>query len=279
MKIFRYLDQAGTMGFGRFDEQGQTFLILKKDEGDFEVTDQRITPFRLLTPIDFRCIYGVGLNYRAHAEESGQEPPKYPMIFMKAPTSIQNPGDPIVLPRFLRSDRVDYEGELGVVIGRPCKNVKPEDALTYVLGYTCVNDVSARDWQKEKGGGQFCRGKSFDTFCPSGPCLTTADEIPDPSKLTIRTFVNEDKMQESSTDDLIFDVPHLISFLSGSTTLLPGTLILTGTPSGVGDARDPRRYLVPGDEVTVEIDGVGMLTNPVVEEIFGPDAEEPEGTE
>ena len=279
MKIFRYLDQAGTMGFGRFDEQGQTFLILKKDDGDFEITDQRITPFRLLTPIDFRCIYGVGLNYRAHAEESGQEPPKYPMIFMKAPTSIQNPGEPIVLPRFLRSDRVDYEGELGVVIGRPCKNVKPEDALSYVLGYTCVNDVSARDWQKEKGEGQFCRGKSFDTFCPSGPCLTTADEIPDPSKLTIRTFVNGDKMQESSTDDLIFDVPHLISFLSGSTTLLPGTLILTGTPSGVGDARDPRRYLVPGDEVTVEIDGVGILTNPVVEEIFGPDAEEPEGTE
>jgi 2-keto-4-pentenoate hydratase/2-oxohepta-3-ene-1,7-dioic acid hydratase in catechol pathway len=279
VKIFRYLDQAGTMGFGRFDEQGQTFLILKKDDGDFEVTDQRITPFRLLTPIDFRCIYAVGLNYRAHAEESGQEPPKYPMIFMKAPTSIQNPGDPIVLPRFLRSDRVDYEGELGVVIGRPCKNVKPEDALTYVLGYTCANDVSARDWQKEKGGGQFCRGKSFDTFCPSGPCLVTADEIPDPSKLTIRTFVNEDKMQESSTDDLIFDVPHLISFLSGSTTLLPGTLILTGTPSGVGDARDPRRYLVPGDEVTVEIDEIGMLTNPVVEETFEPDATEPEATE
>ena len=166
-----------------------------------------------------------------------------------------------------------------MVIGRPCKNVKPEDALTYVLGYTCVNDVSARDWQKDKGGGQVCRGKSFDTFCPSGPCLVTADEIPDPSKLTIRTFVNEDKMQESTTDDLIFDVPHLISFLSGSTTLLPGTLILTGTPSGVGDARDPRRYLVPGDEVTVEIDGIGMLTNPVVEETFEPHAEEPEATE
>ncbi len=267
------------MGFGRFDEQGQTYLIIKKDDGGFEATDQSITPYRLLTPIDFRCIYAVGLNYKAHAEESGQEPPKYPMIFMKAPTSIQNPGDPIVLPRFLRSDRVDYEGELGVVIGRPCKNVTPEEALSYVLGYTCANDVSARDWQKEKGGGQFCRGKSFDTFCPSGPCLATADEIPDPSKLTIRTFVNEEKMQESSTDDLIFDVPHLISFLSGSTTLLPGTLILTGTPSGVGDARDPRRYLVPGDEVTVEIDGVGILTNPVVEETFGPDPEKPEETE
>lgn len=279
MRIFRYLDQAGAMGFGRFDEQGQTFRILKKDDGDFEVTDDRITPFQLLTPIDFRCIYGVGLNYKAHAKEIGREMPKHPMIFMKAPTSIQNPGDPIVIPRFLRSDKVDYEGELGVVIGRPCKNVKPEEALSYVLGYTCANDVSARDWQKEKGEGQFCRGKSFDTFCPSGPCLTTADEIPDPSKLVVRTFVNDEKMQESSTDDLIFDVPTLISFLSGSTTLLPGTLILTGTPSGVGEARDPKRFLVPGDEVTVEIDGVGLLTNPVVEEVFGEEPDEKESQE
>ena len=268
MRIFRYLDQAGKMGFGRFDEGGNTFLILQKGDGEFEATDQRITPFQFLTPIDFRCIYAIGLNYRAHAEETGLEIPKYPMVFMKAPTAAQNPGDPIVLPRYLRSDKVDYEAELGVVIGRPCKNVKPEEALSYVLGYVCANDVSARDWQKEKGGGQFCRGKTFDTFCPVGPCLATADEIPDPSKLTIRSFVNEEKMQESGTDDMIFDVPTLISFLSGSTTLLPGTLILTGTPSGVGEARDPKRYLVPGDEVTVEIDGLGILTNPVVEEVF-----------
>lgn len=268
MRIFRYLDQAGKMGFGRFDEGGNTFLILQKGDGEFEATDQRITPFQFLTPIDFRCIYAIGLNYRAHAEETGLEIPKYPMVFMKAPTAAQNPGDPIVLPRYLRSDKVDYEAELGVVIGRPCKNVKPEDALSYVLGYVCANDVSARDWQKEKGGGQFCRGKTFDTFCPVGPCLATADEIPDPSKLTIRSFVNEEKMQESGTDDMIFDVPTLISFLSGSTTLLPGTLILTGTPSGVGEARNPKRYLVPGDEVTVEIDGLGILTNPVVEEVF-----------
>ena len=268
MRIFRYLDQAGKMGFGRFDEGGNTFLILQKGDGEFEATDQRITPFQFLTPIDFRCIYAIGLNYRAHAEETGLEIPKYPMVFMKAPTSAQNPGDPIVLPRYLRSDKVDYEAELGVVIGRPCKNVKPEEALSYVLGYVCANDVSARDWQKEKGGGQFCRGKTFDTFCPVGPCLATADEIPDPSKLTIRSFVNEEKMQESGTDDMIFDVPTLISFLSGSTTLLPGTLILTGTPSGVGEARNPKRYLVPGDEVTVEIDGLGILTNPVVEEVF-----------
>ena len=118
---------------------------------------------------------------------------------------------------------------------------------------------------------QFCRGKTFDTFCPVGPCLATADEIPDPSKLTLRTYLNQDKVQESGIDDLIFDVPTLISFLSGSTTLLPGTLILTGTPSGVGEGRDPKRFLVPGDEVTVEIDGVGILTNPVVEEVFGED--------
>jgi len=268
VRIFRYLDQSGKMGFGRFDKEGNTFLILQKGDGDFEATDQRITPFQFLTPIDFRCIYAIGLNYRAHAQETGLEIPKYPMVFMKAPTAAQNPGDPIVLPRYLRSDKVDFEAELGVVIGRPCKNVKPEEALSYVLGYVCANDVSARDWQKEKGGGQFCRGKTFDTFCPVGPCLATADEIPDPSKLTIRSFVNEDKMQESGTDDMIFDVPTLISFLSGSTTLLPGTLILTGTPSGVGEARDPKRYLVPGDEVTVEIDGLGILTNPVVEEVF-----------
>ena len=273
MRIFRYLDQSGKMGFGRFDKDGNTFLILQKGDGDFEATDQRITPFQFLTPIDFRCIYAVGLNYRAHAEETGLDIPKYPMIFMKAPTATQNPGDPIVLPRYLRSDKVDFEGELGVVIGQPCKNVKPEEALSYVLGYVCANDVSARDWQKEKGGGQFCRGKTFDTFCPVGPCLATADEIPDPSKLTIRSFVNDEKMQESGTDDMIFDVPTLISFLSGSTTLLPGTLILTGTPSGVGEARDPKRYLVPGDEVTVEIEGVGILTNPVVEEVFDKERE------
>jgi len=269
VKIFRHLDQAGKMGFGRFDEKGNTFLIVQKPDGTFEATDQVITPFQLLTPIDFRCIYAVAHNYASHAQESGTSLSKFPTIFMKAPTSVQNPGDPIVIPRFLRSDKVDYEGELGVVIGKPCKNVSSADALAYVLGYVAANDVSARDWQKEKGGSQFCRGKSFDTFCPVGPCLVTSDELPDPSGLKLTTFVNEEKMQESSTADMIFDVPTLISFLSGSTTLLPGTLILTGTPSGVGESRDPRRFLVPGDEVTVEIEGIGMLTNPVVEEVFG----------
>jgi 2-keto-4-pentenoate hydratase/2-oxohepta-3-ene-1,7-dioic acid hydratase in catechol pathway len=242
------------------------FVIRQNEKGGFAGTDDPADPGKILSPVDFRCIYCVGLNYKAHAKESGEEPPKHPMIFMKAATAIQDPGSPIVLPRFLRSDMVDYEGELGVVIGRPCKNVTKEEALDYVLGYVCANDVSARDWQKEKGGGQYCRGKTFDTFCPVGPCLVTTDEIPDPSKLTLRTYLNDDVVQESGTDDLIFDVPTLIAFLSGSTTLLPGTLILTGTPSGVGSAQDPRRFLMSGDEVTVEIEGIGKLTNFVVEE-------------
>ena len=148
MRIFRYLDQAGKMGFGRFDEGGNTFSFY--GVGRLESLKQRINGLsHFTTPIDFRCIYAIGLNYRAHAEETGLEIPKYPMV-MKAPTAVQNPGDPIVLPRYLRSDKVDYEAELGVVIGRPCKNVKPEDALSYVLGYVCANDVSARDWQKER---------------------------------------------------------------------------------------------------------------------------------
>ncbi len=275
MKIIRYLDEEGELGFGRIDEMGGVHRIKQPEPGRFEPTEEPIQPGRMLTPIDFRCIYAVGLNYKAHAAESGAEPPEYPMIFMKAPTTAQNPGDPIVLPRHLRSDRVDFEGELGVVIGRPCKNVAPEDALAHVLGYVCANDVSARDWQKDKGGGQFCRGKTFDTFCPVGPCLVTTDEIPDPSALLLRTYLNDELMQESSTSDMIFDVPRLISFLSGSNTLLPGTLILTGTPSGVGDAREPRRYLQPKDVVTVDIDGIGKLVNPVAEESTGDAAAAP----
>ena len=266
MKIIRYLDRKGELGFGRIDDEGLMFVIRQNGKGGFAATDDPADPGKILSPVDFRCIYCVGLNYKAHAEESGEKPPKHPMIFMKAATAIQDPGSPIVLPRFLRSDMVDYEGELGVVIGRPCKNVTKEEALDYVLGYVCANDVSARDWQKEKGGGQYCRGKTFDTFCPVGPCLVTTDEISDPSKLTLRTYLNDDVVQESGTDDLIFDVPTLIAFLSGSTTLLPGTLILTGTPSGVGSAQDPRRFLMSGDEVTVEIEGIGKLTNFVVEE-------------
>jgi len=188
------------------------------------------------------------------------------VVFFKGVNTVQHPGEPILLPTYLKSDEVDYECELAVVIGQRCKNATRANALDYVLGYTCANDVSARDWQKERGGGQWCRGKTFDTFCPLGPCLVTANEIPNPNTLAIRTVVSGEVLQEGNTNDMIFDVPTLIEFLSGSTTLLPGTVILTGTPHGVGMARTPRRWLRPGDAVTIEIEGIGTLTNPVTNE-------------
>lgn len=161
---------------------------------------------------------------------------------------------------------MDYECELAVVIGRACKNVNRAEALDYVLGYTCCNDVSARDWQLKRGGGQWSRGKTFDTFSPLGPVIVTRDEIPDPNTLKIRTVLNGQVMQDWNTNDMIFTVPALIEFLSGSTTLLPGTIILTGTPHGVGMAQKPPRWLKPGDTVNVEIEKIGVLTNPVIDE-------------
>jgi 2-keto-4-pentenoate hydratase/2-oxohepta-3-ene-1,7-dioic acid hydratase in catechol pathway len=192
--------------------------------------------------------------------------PEQPVLFMKASSAVNHPGAPIVLPRKLRSDAVDYECELAVVIGKECRNVSKADALKYVLGYTCANDVSARDWQLKWGGGQWCRGKTFATFCPLGPALVTADEIPNPNALKIRTVLNDQTMQDWTTSDMIFDVPTLIEFLSGSTTLLPGTVILTGTPHGVGFARKPPVFLKAGDSVTIEIEKIGQLTNPVIDE-------------
>jgi 2-keto-4-pentenoate hydratase/2-oxohepta-3-ene-1,7-dioic acid hydratase in catechol pathway len=152
---------------------------------------------------------------------------------------------------------------LAVVIGKTCKNASRKNALDFVLGYTCADDVSARDWQIKKGGGQWCRGKTFDTFSPLGPCLVTTDEIPNPNTLRIKTTLNGQVMQDSNTNDMIFDVPALIEFLSGSTTLLPGTVILTGTPQGVGMAMKPPCWLKPGDSVSIEIEKIGTLTNPV----------------
>jgi len=188
------------------------------------------------------------------------------MWFMKNTAALQDPGAPIELPRTVPSEKVDFEGELAVVIGRRCRNATPANALSHVLGYTIANDVSARDWQFEMGGGQFCHGKSYDTFCPLGPVLVTADEIPDPQDLRLITRLNGQVMQDASTSDMVFNVTTLIVFLSGSRTLLPGTVILTGTPHGIGYARQPPVWLRPGDTVSVEIVGIGMLSNPVIEE-------------
>jgi 2-keto-4-pentenoate hydratase/2-oxohepta-3-ene-1,7-dioic acid hydratase in catechol pathway len=185
---------------------------------------------------------------------------------MKQLGTVQNPGDPIELPTKLKSNEVDYEAELAVVIGKTAKNVSKANALDYVLGYTCANDVSARDWQKQFGGSQWCRGKTFDTFCPLGPVLVTKDEVPNPNALGIKMILNGETMQDWNTNDMIFDVPTLIEFLSGSTTLLPSTVILTGTPHGVGAARTPPVFLKHGDSCTVEIEKIGALTNPVIDE-------------
>jgi 2-keto-4-pentenoate hydratase/2-oxohepta-3-ene-1,7-dioic acid hydratase in catechol pathway len=249
-------------------DDGTNFFALTGDIslGEFKITNERIDVLSLLAPIQPRTIYGIGLNYRKHAEETGAKIPEHPIVFLKSPTALQDPDGPIVLPRHLRSDLVDFETELAVVIGAECKNVSRADALNYVLGYTIANDVSARDWQKQWGGSQWCRGKTFDTFCPLGPGLVTPSGIPNPQDLAMRTRVNGVVMQQSNTRDMIFSVAEIIEFLSGSTTLEPGTLILTGTPEGVGMGRKPPIYLKAGDVVECEIEGVGILTNPVIEE-------------
>ncbi|MCE0484429.1 MAG: fumarylacetoacetate hydrolase family protein [Methylacidiphilales bacterium] len=267
MKIYRLRDRGHQIRTAT-SEDGKTFFGLSGDlsVGEFKITNERIDVIGLLAPIEPRVIYGIGLNYRKHAEETGAKLPEHPVVFMKSPTALQDPGQPIVLPRKLRSDQVDFEGELGVIIGYECKNVSRTEALDYVLGYTIGNDVSARDWQKTWGGSQWCRGKTFDTFCPLGPGFVTADEIKDPNNLTITTRVNGATMQQSNTKDMIFHVAQLIEFLSGSTTLEPNTIILTGTPEGVGMSRKPPVYLKPGDVVEIEIEGIGVLRNPVVEE-------------
>jgi len=193
--------------------------------------------------------------------------PNFQVVFTKNLASVQHPGHNIVVPTIARDPQeVDYEAELAVVIGKTAKNVPASKALEYVLGYTCANDVSARLWQTQRGGSQWCFGKSFDTFCPLGPVLVSTAAIPDPNKLKISTTLNGEVVQNSNTADMIFNVPKIIEFLSQSTTLLPGTVILTGTPEGVGMARKPPKWLKAGDTVTIEIENIGKLTNPVVDE-------------
>jgi len=262
MHIFRYRDPQGAVHYGA--RQGDAVLEIEGDLlGAFRVTERPAQVALVLAPFVPTVVLCVGLNYRRHAEEMGSPIPQYPVMFMKNLAALQRPLGPIEIPVHLPSDQVDFEGELAIVIGKEAKNVPKARALDYVLGYTCANDVSARDWQKDKSGGQYCRGKSFDTFLPLGPVIVTADEIPDPNQLRLVTTLNGEVMQDSPTSDMIFDVPTLIEFLSGSTTLLPGTVILTGTPSGVGMGRNPQRWLKSGDTVAVEIAPIGRLINPV----------------
>jgi 2-keto-4-pentenoate hydratase/2-oxohepta-3-ene-1,7-dioic acid hydratase in catechol pathway len=268
MKILRYQDNSQAVHFGAQQPDGTVLQLEGTPLAGIRETGRPAQVSKILAPIVPFQILAIGLNYRRHAEETKARLPEFPVLFVKSPASLQNPGAPILLPRKLPSHEVDYECELAVVIGKTCRNVSRSQALDHVLGYTCANDVSARDWQKRWGGSQWCRGKSFDTFCQLGPVLVTTDEIPDPNTLTIRTILNGEVVQESNTGDMIFDVPTLIEFLSGSTTLPAGTVILTGTPHGVGMAANPPHWLKAGDDVTIEIDKIGKLTNPVADETY-----------
>jgi 2,4-didehydro-3-deoxy-L-rhamnonate hydrolase len=205
-------------------------------------------------------VIAIGLNYEDHAAETGAEIPEKPIVFAKYPNTIVGPGAPIRIPPI--TEQPDYEAELAVVIGSRAKNVSESEALDYVFGYTNSNDVSARDLQFSEGG-QWTRSKSLDTFCPIGPYVATRDEVPDPQNLFIRAILNGETVQDGTTAKMIFSVAELVSFLSRGMTLEPGDIIITGTPPGVGMARDPQLWLKPGDEITIEIEGLGSLTNPV----------------
>ena len=211
------------------------------------------------------AILGIGRNYADHASEMGGSRPERPMVFMKSPGCVVGPSDDIVIPAACAEGgpQVDFEGELAVVIGRDCRDVPVQDALAAVGAYAVANDVSARWWQNSGSGGQFCRGKSFDTFCPMSEPVP-ASAVADPQALRIRTTLNGELMQDSTTAHMIFPVAALVAELSRDMTLLAGTVILTGTPAGVGHARKPPRYLAPGDVVEVSIEGIGRIRNRVV---------------
>ncbi len=265
MKLVRFLSQRNEELYGIYTEDALAEIIAGDLFAGFTPTGKYATIKRLLPPLLPVNIFALGLNYRDHADEVGMTYPELPVVFIKASTSVIGPGETILLPR-AGANRVDYEAELAVIIGKKAKNVSPAEAPDYIFGYTCANDVSARDWQTERQKGQWARGKSFDTFCPLGPWIVTREEIPDPDNLSIRTILNNEVMQDSNTGRMIFPLATIISDLSRSLTLSPGTVILTGTPKGVGFSRKPPVYLKEGDEVAIEIEMIGRLENRVARE-------------
>jgi 2-keto-4-pentenoate hydratase/2-oxohepta-3-ene-1,7-dioic acid hydratase in catechol pathway len=247
-----------------FLKQGDEAMTLARMLAQDAEADYALSDVTLLAPVPTPSkVIAIGQNYMDHCREQGVEPPTLPVIFTKFPTAIVGPGAEIRWDPELTS-KVDYEVELAVVIGRRARRVPEDKAIEYVAGYTVCNDVSARNLQF--GDGQWVRGKSLDTFCPLGPWLVTPDEIPDPQNLAVRTMLNGEVMQDSTTAEMIFDVRDLIAFASRAFTLLPGDVIATGTPPGVGVFRDPPVFLKDGDEITVEVEGIGKLTNRCVEE-------------
>ncbi|MCX7917321.1 MAG: fumarylacetoacetate hydrolase family protein [bacterium] len=262
MKFLRFISKE-KQHYGIFKDNKVFEINWRTFENDFEFTGKifDINEIKFLPPSDPPNIIALGLNYKEHAEEGGHEVPNEPIIFLKATTSLTGHLSPIILPKQAPNE-VDYECELVVVIGKKCKNVSEEEVKEYIFGYTCGNDVSARDCQLKRDK-QWARGKSFDTFCPIGPWIETEIE---PTNLRIKTILNGNVMQDSNTSKMIFNVYQIVSYLSKQMTLLPGTIILTGTPSGVGFARKPPIFLKEGDIVEVDIEGIGTLKNFVIEE-------------
>lgn len=275
MRIIRF-EHSGTVEWG-FVDDSKVFLVSAGsgsllDALDLSPTDLAslrddardpigLEEVRLLAPVPHPPQFmGVGLNYKDHAAEQGVTLPESPVTFGFLPSAVTNPGDPIEIPAF--TDEVDWEVELGIVIGTGGRDIPESEAMDRVAGYVLINDVSARDIQMRDG--QWSRAKSFDTFKPMGPWVTTVDELGAAGNLAIKLWVNGELKQSSVTNELIFDVPYLVSFLSRSITLQTGAVISTGTPAGVGFTRDPQEYLQPGDSVTMEIEGIGRMTNPVV---------------
>ena len=284
MQIIRFLDPDGNCHYGSPLGVDSAEILsspfadptrgLLPRTADFTPTGRTTAVRTLLSPLSPFNIFCIGRNYAEHAKEGGADIPTTPVIFMKPTTAVTHSHAPVVIPACSsEKGEVDFEAELTVVMGSPApdspsynqppKNIPEDRALDYVFGYTIANDISARKFQKHSGGGQWIRGKSFDTFCPLGPALVTADEIPDPQTLAISLELNGNQMQCDTTANMIFTVAHLIHYISQDTTLVPGTIILTGTPSGVGFARTPPVWLQPGDTVSASIETIGTLTNPI----------------
>lgn len=260
MRLVRFQPADGAAQFGLLDDAGRVRPLPDGPFGAWKTEADPIADPRLLAPIDPPNIFAIGRNYAAHASELGNEAPTIPLVFQKPTTTIIGPEAAIELPASA-PDQVDYEAELAIVIGRTARRVALAEAADFILGYTCANDITARDCQRTEK--QWTRGKGFDTFCPLGPWIVPAANV-DPANLRIRSRLNGAAMQDGHTGQMIHDVPGLVSYLSHQFTLLPGTLILTGTPAGVGSGRTPPVFLAAGDRIEVEIEGLGTLGNPVV---------------
>ncbi len=261
MRIARFVSSEGQTYTGRLIDEHTAQPLTGNLFGPLSFADETVTVDRLLPPIEPPNILAIGRNYRGHIEETGARTPSEPLVFFKPTTSLLASGGEIVLPESA-PDEVDFEAELAMIVGQTARRVPERSALEHVLGYTCANDVSARDCQRNDK--QWSRGKGFDTFCPLGPWLVTPDEI-DPDNCRLRSRLNDRVMQDANTASMMHSCAKLLSYLSHQFTLPPGTAILTGTPEGVGFTRTPPVFLKEGDRIEIEIEGIGTLSNTVVQ--------------